>query len=894
MFNREQLLVLTQTLPPAWGLVAINGQKAPYQPNWQHTPLTPAQMATEIRQNPHCQAVGVLCGTPSGGLLFVDHDGASCDALIESLSGLPLHQALPRTVSVTSGRPGRYQNIYQVPKSDWDVIATHKIKTGKLGDDSKAEQIEFRWDGGQSVVVGAHPLTGCYQWMNAPADCAIAAAPIWMIQQMLKAFPARTPPPVQPIAASGDVPLAVCLGRGDRALLQHGVPAGQRNDAGAKLARNLLGTANYLQGIGQRFAGEPQALFEQFCDRCSPPINAKEAEQIWRSATKESNLMPSLSPDKLATCIQAWKQRQQSKVQSVKPNAPDRNPRLSASNSITTLSKQMQKLLLQNLSDSILQAEKISLRSQTTLSEREFSDLWQSVQTEMAEDEGRIHRESEIEQLLEFGRRDLRLDEILPDPIALLLARQAALLGSTEAAMLLTLLPTVASLTRVGTRLELIKATGFYALPILYTGICGESGTAKSPTQKTILKPLFGLQSESDQAYSLALEDWEQVKANPENGQKPPKPLCREYYTVDVTREAIAQIQSQQSGRGFLGWMDELSGLIGGQNQYRHGRGTDKEALLSGRDGTPLKVNRAGGTRISTQTSAYSITGGVQPDTLQALMGDLQDPSGQWARFLFTCLPIQAMAYPLPSDDDIAAAIETLLDAAYRQVDGFAPRTYTFTSEALLASKAWFLKLEHQRLGESKQALRSVYAKAKGNTGEIALLLHLLQAALLQAEPADQIPLATLESAIQVMKHCLGQVQLIHSWGEQMTGELSPTLVKIIELSDRMGFIRARDVKSAVRPLRQATPDKIRKLFVELVSIGKGVIEGEGIRMRFRATPSAPSSRLTNADSVSTAQRPSLQAIPGFVDNADPCFDRASRPDRLASGSDGASRDGRH
>ncbi len=305
MLNREPLLAALSALPPAWGLVAINGQKAPYQANWQHTPLTPAQMATEIRQNPHCQAVGVLCGTPSGGLLFVDHDGASGDALIESLSGLPLAAAMPKTVAVTSGRPGRYQNIYQVPEADWAAIATRKIKTGATGDDGKAEQIEFRWNGCQSVVIGAHPLTGGYHWVNAPGDCEIAEAPRWMIQQMLKT------PAVEksPTLTLGDVPLEVCLGRADLARLQQGVPAGQRNDAGAKLARNLIGTANYLRSIGQAFAGEPQDLFAQFCDRCTPAIAAKEAAQIWRSAM-QSQPTPSLSPDKLTTCIKAWAQRQ--------------------------------------------------------------------------------------------------------------------------------------------------------------------------------------------------------------------------------------------------------------------------------------------------------------------------------------------------------------------------------------------------------------------------------------------------------------------------------------------------------------------------------------------------------------------------------------------------------
>jgi hypothetical protein len=159
------------------------------------------------------------------------------------------------------------------------------------------------------------------------------------------------------------------------------------------------------------------------------------------------------------------------------------------------------------------------------------------------------------------------------------------------------LLPVAATLLKVGTKLELIATTHFYALPIIYTGVLAESGSAKSPTQKVILEPLFDMQSKADDEYNNRLEDYEAAKAG-KRDDIPPKPKPREYYTIDSTREAIATIQSQQPDRGFLGWFDELSALIGGQNQYRNGRGSDKESILSGRDGTGLKVNRASGKRI--------------------------------------------------------------------------------------------------------------------------------------------------------------------------------------------------------------------------------------------------------------------------------------------------------
>jgi hypothetical protein len=871
MFSQEQLLALTQALPSHWGLVAINGQKAPYQSNWQHTPLTPEQIAAEVQQNPHCQAVGVLCGTLSGGLLFVDHDGASCDLLIESLSGLPLDQAIPTTVSITSGRPGRYQNIYRIPESYWGEIATKKIKTGVIGDDGKAEQLEFRWDGCQSVVVGAHPLTGRYQWVNAPGDCDVAEAPLWMIEQMLKEPAKGQPQPL--ITQAGNVPLEVCLGRADRNLIQQGAPAGQRNDTGAKLARNLIGTANYLRDIGQRFEGEPRDLFEQFSDRCSPPIAPKERDQIWQSAEK-SHPSASLSEDKIQNCLSAWNRKQAKREVVTGHQRSQTIPDESVKAVVDQTANQIRTLLEQNLSEAELQAQKIHLRSQGVASEREFNALWETIAAEMEATEARPDRSAEIDKLLQFGRSDLSLTALLPGSGLLpqLMARQAELLGSTEAAMLLTLLPIIATLAQVGTRLELIQATGFYALPILYTGICGESGTAKSPTGKTILRPLFKLQADAEQVHQARIEEWKEewkeAKANAEPGELPQAPVPREYYVTDVTREAIALVQSQQPGRGFLGYMDELSAVIGGQNQYRNGKGTDKEALLSGRDGTGLKVNRASGKRIFTAVSAYSITGGTQPDTLQHLMGDFTDGSGQWSRFLWTCLPVKPMVYPSPSENNIAEAIAEILYATYRQVDQFTPKTYTLSPQALTLSKQWFGQLEQKRLTEARQALRSVYAKAKGNTGEVALLLHLLKAAIAQEEPTEQVSLETFTAAITVIKHCLRQVQIIHSWGAENAGELSPALTRIIALSDRKGLISAGDVQAEVKALRQEKATKIRTLFTELAHLGKGVTEGEGIKLKFKSTPAADfTDSITAQGSVARSQ--ASKEIPAFTDFTD-------------------------
>ena len=175
-------------LPDDWGYVGVDGQKRPYQSAWQDNPLNKDALLAELNSG-RAHAIGVCCGTPSGGLLFLDHDGKSASTLLADW-GLPL-SSLPRSWVVKSGRDGRMQIIYRVPEQYWDAIATRKYKTGVIDDDGKAEQVELRWNGCQSVVAGAHPMTSGYYWVpsHGPGDREIAEAPVGLIERMLKPQP---------------------------------------------------------------------------------------------------------------------------------------------------------------------------------------------------------------------------------------------------------------------------------------------------------------------------------------------------------------------------------------------------------------------------------------------------------------------------------------------------------------------------------------------------------------------------------------------------------------------------------------------------------------------------------------------------------------------------------
>ncbi|NES64322.1 MAG: hypothetical protein F6K24_03120, partial [Okeania sp. SIO2D1] len=101
------------------------------------------------------------------------------------------------------------------------------------------------------------------------------------------------------------VPLENCLSKDDRVLVENGEGEGKRNTSGAKLARNLIGTAKRLDHLGHLYKGDPYELFSTYCSRCTPPIGNKEAQKIWKSA-EESNPTATLTDDALENCIKAW------------------------------------------------------------------------------------------------------------------------------------------------------------------------------------------------------------------------------------------------------------------------------------------------------------------------------------------------------------------------------------------------------------------------------------------------------------------------------------------------------------------------------------------------------------------------------------------------------------
>lgn len=640
------------------------------------------------------------------------------------------------------------------------------------------------------------------------------------------------------------IPLIECLTRSDRDLIERGSGEGERNSNGFKLAANLITTADYLSSIGQRYDSDPQVLFGQYSDRCHPPLEPGEQNQIWKSATQRAS-GTSLAPDQIEACIKGWAWRQLktgTPLQAISGgHQPHSKPR--QTNTTTTplyrptlpleqVINQIRQQLTQPSALAQLQAQKIELRAQTNLGEREFNILWDSVAQEL--ELNLDDQASELHQLIRISDRRLSLDQVLHPHLAHPLDQLAHWMGVDPEALLTLLIPTAASLLNPESRVIVKNCSGFSEPFIFYTGVVTPSGNKKSPMLKAITSPLSDFQEKVNQRYDQELAQYESALRTTTQGSEPPqrpKPP-REYFVDNITGEALDQIKAQQPRHGLLLRKDELSGLFGGFNAYRGGKGSDREGILSGWSGGGVKVNRKSGTRLSVKQDATSIAGAIQPGKLREMMGNFEDEQGDWARFLWYQASVKAHRLP---EGDTSYSVGDLLTSLYQRLDQLPAQQYRFSREAQALYEHWHYQMELQRVAEPRQGMSAAIAKMQGYCARLAGILHVLWS--LSAQPEEPvssiISIQQVQAAIELSEFYLGQVQLIHAAGTAEHGGLTEILQQILVKAKQWGAATARNLISTIRGLRKKTAQEVRMLFHQLQALGYGAVEGTGTRIKF-------------------------------------------------------------
>jgi hypothetical protein len=651
------------------------------------------------------------------------------------------------------------------------------------------------------------------------------------LQQLIPTSkPMETPTVIEP----GALPLLYkCLSKSHRDLIDRGEGNGNRNNAGAALARDLVGTSDYLSSIGTRFEGDARALFDDFCGRCNPQIDSKEADSIWFKA-EQSNPTPCLSPDKIANCIR-FQSLPMSRGQGFGNNVVAMRPSVPTV-PLENLPDKIAALLDRNIAGAELETEKIKLREQFGLKERDFDRLWQQVTSEYEGDD--VADRATVERLLASKRSSISLGAVLPNQIAKILGQMAADQNLRPELYLMSMLSAVGSLAQNGTSLTLSKQLGFSVTPNIFVAIVAPPSQKKSPVLSRVVgKPFWSLTEAAKKRFNAAMDRWESAKAAAAENDEPfddPEPVQDLYFFTKTTGEAILNQVERVPHRGLLGLSDELAGYFKSGNQYRGGRGSDAEDLLSYYDGSGGLTLRVDGVRNCVQTINFGLLGAIQPKVLQSFLSTCEDANGGWARWFFVVQPVAASEMPEFDDPKIDDITEVFAEYYTRIADAPA-QNYTLTPDAYQTFRTAYNELEQRRVNEPNPAMQAAIGKMAGRIGKMALNLHLVECSVSgRFEGRTEIDKSTIEKAIAITEMGLEQLRAIYCDAGSEEG-LSPTYARIIETSRNKGAITARDISRMFSGNNAITAPEARKLMLRLQSEGFGEVTGSGKAIEFTA-----------------------------------------------------------
>ena len=144
-------------IPHDWPLTPLQGKKA-YVPGWTKNPFTLAEIKKELKSG-KATGVGLLCGQFCNeyGLIFVDVDGEEAIPAIEALGGGSIDKIFPPTLTISSGKKGKFRMLFRVPVARINEIPDKAtIKVDKT-------PWEILWRSRQGAIMGNHPDTDGYR-----------------------------------------------------------------------------------------------------------------------------------------------------------------------------------------------------------------------------------------------------------------------------------------------------------------------------------------------------------------------------------------------------------------------------------------------------------------------------------------------------------------------------------------------------------------------------------------------------------------------------------------------------------------------------------------------------------------------------------------------------------
>lgn len=356
-----------------------------------------------------------------------------------------------------------------------------------------------------------------------------------------------------------------------------------------------------------------------------------------------------------------------------------------------------------------------------------------------------------------FPRTPYPLD-VLPADIAASLRALARAFGVS-----VNVLPTVLFVSlgaAVGRTIGVSPKKSWKAPLIFWGGVIGESGTGKTPATNALVGLFYKKQKEDNARARAQYEAWRALsKKDREKTPEPPK-TARARFVSDLTLEGIrAHVEAGHGG--VLCIQDELSAVVTGLNQYKGGRGNDREAWLRLFDGSPAHVVRVGESVFITG-ARLCLYGGIQPAVFAQAFRGLLQTDGTLFRYLLVVEPVSHHEVDeTPWSDQDRSAWEAVLERAMDWADSRDPddtHLMVFSPDAQQALFAWRNELDLMRC-DLPPVLRGFIPKAIEYAVRLTGAIRLLHDFAADREPARMLGGEDFDRARQVVMFHLGQAE---------------------------------------------------------------------------------------------------------------------------------------